>query len=35
MEQTFIPMMKRKLMTYVYQIVNMEILKNFDTSIQL
>lgn len=35
LEQTFIPMMKRKLMTYVYQIVNMEILKNFDSPIQL
>lgn len=35
MEQTFIPMMKRKIMTYVFQIVNMEILKNFDSEIQL
>ena len=35
MEQTFVPMMKRKLMTYVFQIVNSEIINNFDSQIQL
>lgn len=32
MEETIIPMMKRKIMAYVFQIINMEILKSFDTS---
>lgn len=31
MEATFIPLMKRKIMTYVFQIVNMEIIKSFDS----
>ena len=31
MEATFVPIMKRKIMTYVFQIVNMQILKNFDS----
>lgn len=31
MESTFIPIMKRKIMAYVYQIVNIEKIKNFDT----
>ena len=31
MEPTLIPIMKRKLMAYVFQIVNMEKLKNFDS----
>lgn len=35
MEQTFVPMMKRKIMSYVFQIVNMEIIKNFDSQIEL
>jgi hypothetical protein len=33
MEATIIPIMKRKLMAYIFQIVNLEKLKNFDTEI--
>ena len=30
MEQTLVPIMKRKIMTYIFQIVNSEKLNNFD-----
>ena len=33
MESTFVPIMKRKLMAYVFQIVNIEKIKNFDSEI--
>jgi hypothetical protein len=33
LEQTFIPIMKRKIMAYVFQIVNLEKINNFDTEI--
>lgn len=32
MEETIIPMMKRKLMAYIFQVINMEIIKNFDST---
>ena len=32
MEQTFIPMMKRKIMSFVFQSINSELLKSFDSS---
>ena len=32
MEETMVPMMKRKIMAYIFQIINMEILKNFDST---
>ena len=32
MEQTFIPMMKRKLMSFIFQVVNAELLRNFDST---
>ena len=32
MEQTFIPLMKRKIMSFIFQTLNAEILKNFDSS---
>ena len=35
MEATFIPMFKRKIMTYIFQVVNMEVLKNFDSDVQI
>ena len=31
MEQTLVPIMKRKVMAYVFQIINLETLKNFDS----
>lgn len=33
MEQTFLPIMKRKLMAYIFQIVNLEKINNFDSEI--
>ena len=33
MESTLVPIMKRKLMAYVFQIVNIEKIKNFDSEI--
>jgi hypothetical protein len=33
MEPTLLPIMKRKVMAYVFQIVNIEKLKNFDSEI--
>ena len=35
LEETFIPMMKRKLLTYFFQVLNTEISKNFDSQIEL
>lgn len=32
MEQTFVPIMKRKVMAFVYQVINSELLKSFDSS---
>lgn len=32
MEQTFVPMMKRKIMSFVFQIINTQLLKSFDSS---
>lgn len=32
LESTLVPMMKRKLMSFIFQIVNAELLKNFDSS---
>ena len=32
MEQTFVPMVKRKILTFIYQVANAEILKSFDSS---
>jgi hypothetical protein len=31
MNETMIPMMKRKIMAYIFQVINMEIIKNFDS----
>lgn len=33
MEQTFIPIMKRKIMAYIFQIVNLEKINNFDSEL--
>ena len=33
LEQTFIPIMKRKIMAYVFQIVNLEKINNFDSEL--
>jgi hypothetical protein len=33
MEQTVVPIMKRKIMSYIFQIVNMAKIKNFDSEI--
>jgi hypothetical protein len=33
MEPTLIPIVKRKIMAYVYQVVNFEKIKNFDSEI--
>lgn len=33
MEETFVPIMKRKIMAYVFQIVNLEKINNFDTEL--
>lgn len=33
MEETFLPIMKRKLMAYIFQIVNLEKINNFDTEL--
>lgn len=33
MEQTFIPIMKRKIMAYIFQIVNLEKINNFDSEV--
>jgi hypothetical protein len=33
MEQTVVPIMKRKIMSYIFQIVNMVKIKNFDSEI--
>jgi len=35
MQETFIPLMKRKLLTYFFQVLNAEISKNFDSQIEL
>lgn len=35
MEQTFVPMIKRKILTYIFQVINSEILKSFDSSIKV
>ena len=32
MEQTFVPIMKRKIMSFIYQVINTELLKSFDSS---
>lgn len=32
MEQTFVPMVKRKILTFIFQVMNSEILKSFDSS---
>jgi len=31
MEQTMVPIMKRKVMSYVFQVVNLSKIKNFDS----
>jgi len=32
MEQTFIPMIKRKILTFIFQVINTELMKSFDSS---
>lgn len=32
MEQTFVPMIKRKILTFIFQVINSELLKSFDSS---
>jgi hypothetical protein len=32
MEQTFVPMMKRKILTFIFQVANAELMKSFDSS---
>ena len=32
MEQTFVPMIKRKILTFIFQIINSELIKSFDSS---
>jgi hypothetical protein len=34
-EQTFVPMIKRKILTFIFQVINSEILKSFDSSLKV